>query len=194
MAGRLQVLEVPRYGQEDVASLLVRASRRGVPGVAPRLDHRYHHPGVFEPVGRELGQGGSDAAALVVGVDGQHGYLAHAPLRMMMLDRHEADGGPVCLGDPHPPLFRGADILYRAPLILSPVRMQPPENLGTQHPLERRKDRRPRPQLEVDHRPGVSIVEWPNSWPHRLSTSRHLDMSDLLYRDLPLRFALRVFL
>jgi hypothetical protein len=33
------------------------------------------------------------------------------------LDRHEADGGTIHLGDPHPRLIRGADVLYRPPLI-----------------------------------------------------------------------------
>jgi hypothetical protein len=62
-----------------------------MPGVSSRLDHCYRHPGVFEPVERELGQGRSDAAALVVRVNSQHGDLTHAALRMMKLDRHEAD-------------------------------------------------------------------------------------------------------
>jgi hypothetical protein len=30
---------------------------------------------------------------------------------MMKLDRHEADGGTIHLGDPHPRLLRGADVL-----------------------------------------------------------------------------------
>jgi hypothetical protein len=50
----LQVLEVPGYRQQNVASLFVGAPRRGVPGVAPRLDHRHPHPGLLEPVEREL--------------------------------------------------------------------------------------------------------------------------------------------
>ena len=58
-----------------------------------------------------------DAAALVVGVDGQHGDLTHAALGIIDLDRHEADGGTIHLGDPHPRLIRGADVLYRPPLI-----------------------------------------------------------------------------
>jgi hypothetical protein len=33
------------------------------------------------------------------------------------LDRHEADGGTIHLGDPHPRLIRGADVFYRPPLI-----------------------------------------------------------------------------
>jgi hypothetical protein len=107
----LQILEVSSDRQEDVACLLVRAPRRGVSGISSRLDHRYLHPGVPEPVERELDQGGSDAAALVVGVDGQHGDLTHAALGMMKLDRHEADGGTIHLGDPHPRLLRGADVL-----------------------------------------------------------------------------------
>jgi len=77
---------------------------------------------------------------------------------MMKFDRHEAGGGSVYLGDPHSPLFRGADVLYRPPLIFSPVWMLSPENLGTQHLLKRREGRCPRPQREIDHRLGVSIV------------------------------------
>src|SRR5829696_1885017 len=50
----LQVLEVPGYRQQDVAGLFVGAPRRGVPGVAPRLDHRHRYPGLLEPVEREL--------------------------------------------------------------------------------------------------------------------------------------------
>jgi len=119
--------------------------RGGVPGVSSCLDYRNRHPGIFEPVERELGQGGSDAAVLVVGVNGQHGDLAHAALGIINLDRYEADGGPVHLGDPHAPLLRGADVLHRPPLIFSLVRMQLPENLGTQHPLKRREYWRPRP-------------------------------------------------
>jgi hypothetical protein len=65
----------------------------------------------------------------VVGVDGQHGYLTHAALGIIDLDRHEADGGAIHLGDPHPALFRGADVSHRPPLILSPVWVQSPENL-----------------------------------------------------------------
>jgi hypothetical protein len=80
----------------------------------------------------------------------------------MKLDRHEADSTRIYLGYPHAPLFRCADILYRPPLIISPVRMQSPENLRTQHPFERREDGRPRPKREVNHRLGVSIVKWPD--------------------------------
>jgi len=78
---------------------------------------------------------------------------------MMKLDRHEADGGSVHLGDPHPSLFRSADVLYRPPLIFSPVWMLSPENLGTHHLLKRREGRRPRSQREINHRIGVTIVE-----------------------------------
>jgi hypothetical protein len=46
----LQVLEIPGYGQENVAGLLVGAARCGVPGVSSRLDHSYLHPGLFEPL------------------------------------------------------------------------------------------------------------------------------------------------
>jgi hypothetical protein len=125
----LQILEVSSARQWDVACLFVRAACRGVSGISSRLDHRYLHPGFFEPVERELGKGGSDAAGLVLWVDGPHGDLTHAPLGMMKLDRHEADGGIIHLGDPHPLLLRGADVLYRPPLILSPVWVQSPENL-----------------------------------------------------------------
>ncbi len=86
----------------------------------------------------------------------------------MKLDRHEADGAPTYLGDPHLRLLRGADVLYRPPLIFSPVWMLSPENLGTQRLLKRREDRRPRPQREVNYRLGVSIVKWSNPWPHGL--------------------------
>jgi hypothetical protein len=81
---------------------------------------------------------------------------------MMKLDRHEADSTRTYLGYPHAPLFRCADVLYRPPLIFSPVRMRSPENLRTQHPFERREHRRPRPKREVNHRLDVSIVKWPN--------------------------------
>src|SRR5829696_535361 len=127
----LQVLEVSGYRQKSVAGLLVYTARRGVPGVPSGLDHRHLHPGVFKPAEREPGQGGSDATALVVGVDGQHGDLTHADLGMVKLDGHEADGARTRLGDPHPPLFRGADLLHRPALIFSPVRMLLPEDLGT---------------------------------------------------------------
>src|SRR5829696_3977949 len=127
----LQVLEVPGYRQKGVAGLLVYTARRGVPGVPSGLDHRHLHPGVFKPVEREPGQGGSDAVALVVGVDGQHGNLTHAALGMVKLDGHEADGARARLGNPHAPLFRGADLLHRPALTFSPVRMLPPEYLGT---------------------------------------------------------------
>jgi hypothetical protein len=89
----------------------------------------------------------------------------------MKLDRHEADSTRTYLGYPHAPLFRCADVLYRPPLIFPPVRMQPPENLRTQHPFERREDRRPRPKREVDHRLGVSIVKWPNLLQYRCHLS-----------------------
>src|SRR5215210_217114 len=92
---------------------------------------------------------------------------------MMKLDRHEADGGPVYLDDPHPLTLRGADVLHSPSLIFLPVRVQSPEDLGPQHPLERREDRPPRPKREADNRLGVSIVKWPNPWPHGLRTSRH---------------------
>ena len=113
----LQIFEVSSDRQENVACLLVRAPRRGVSAISSRLDHRYLHPGFFEPVEREFGQGGPDAAALVVGVDGQHGNLTHAALGITDLDRHEADGGTIHLGDPHPRILRRADVLYRPPLI-----------------------------------------------------------------------------
>ena len=113
----LPIFEVSSNRQEDVACLFVGAPRRGVSGISSRLDHCYLHPGVPETVERELAQGGSDAAALVVGVDGQHGDLTHAALGITGLDRHEADGGTIHLGDPHPRLIRGADVLYRPPLI-----------------------------------------------------------------------------
>ena len=82
----------------------------------------------------------------------------------MKLDRHEADDAHTYLSYLHSPLFRSADAFHRPPLIFSPVWMLSPENLGTQHPLERRKGRRPRPQREADYRLGVSIVEWSNPW------------------------------
>ena len=113
----LQVFEVSSDRKENVACHFVGAARRGLSGVSSRLDHRYLHPGIREPVEGELAQGGSDAAALMVGVDGQHVDLTHAALRIIDLDRHEADGGTIHLGDPHPRLFRGADVLYRPPLI-----------------------------------------------------------------------------
>jgi hypothetical protein len=113
----LQILEVSSARQWDVACLFVRAARRGVSGISSRLDHCYLHPGVPKPVERELGQGGSDAAALVVGVGGQHGDLTHAPLGIMKFDRHEADNGTIHLVDPHPRLPRSQDDLYRPPLI-----------------------------------------------------------------------------
>src|ERR687898_1244780 len=113
----LQIFEVSSDRKEDVACPFVRAARRGVSWLSSLLDHCYLHPGVPEPVARELAQGGSDAAALVVGVDGQHGDLTHAALRIKDLNRHEADVARTHLGDPHPPLFRGADVLYRPPLI-----------------------------------------------------------------------------
>src|SRR3712207_7734595 len=141
-------------------------------GVSSRLDHCYRHPGVFEPVERELGQGGSDAVALVVGVDGQHGGLAHAAFGMMELDRHEADDARAHFGDPHPPLLRGADLLHRPPLIFSPVRVLSPENLGTHRLFERREDRRPCSQREVNYHLSVSIFKWSNPWLHRF-TSRY---------------------
>jgi hypothetical protein len=50
---------------------------------------------------------------------------------MVELDGHEADGARTPLGDPHPPLFRGAGVLHRPTLIFSPVRMLSPEDLGT---------------------------------------------------------------
>src|SRR5829696_138958 len=115
-------------------------------GVSSRLDYRYLHPGVFEPVERELGQGGPDATALVVGVNSQHGDLTHVALGIINLNR--------------------------PPLIFSPVRMQSPENLGAQHLLKRREDRRPCPQREVNYRVGVSIFKWSNPWLHRF-TSRY---------------------
>src|SRR5215203_4016218 len=127
----LQVLEVPGYQQKSVADLLVYTARWGVPGVPSSLDRRHLHPGVFEPVEREPGQGGPYAAALVVGVDGQHGDLTHAALGMVELDGHEADGARTRLGDPHPPFFRGAGVFHRPALIFFPVRMLPPEDLGT---------------------------------------------------------------
>ena len=81
---------------------------------------------------------------------------------MMKLDRHEADSACTYLSNPHSPLLRSADVLYRSPLIFSPVWLLSPENLGTQRLLKRREDRRPRPQREVNYRLGVSIVKWPN--------------------------------
>ena len=78
---------------------------------------------------------------------------------MMKLDRHEADSARTYLSDPHSPLFRSADVLYRPPLMFSPVWILSPENLGTQRLLKRREDRRPRPQREVNYCLGVSIVE-----------------------------------
>jgi hypothetical protein len=113
----LPIFEVSSDRQEDVAWIFVGAPRRGVSCLPYRLDHCYLHPGVPKPVERERGQGGSDAAALVVGVDGQHGDLIHAPLGMMKFDRNEADGGTIHLFDPHPRLLRGQDDLYRPPLI-----------------------------------------------------------------------------
>ncbi len=65
---------------------------------------------------------------------------------MMKLDRHEADNARTYLSDPHPRLFRSTDVLYRPPLIFSPVWMLSPENLGAQRLLKRREGRRPRPQ------------------------------------------------
>ena len=113
----LPIFEVSSNRQEDVACPFVGAARRGVSWLSSLLAHCYLHPGVPEPVERELAQGGSDAAALVVGVDGQHGDLTHAALGITGLDRHEADGGTIHLVDPHPRLPRGEDVLYRPPLI-----------------------------------------------------------------------------
>jgi hypothetical protein len=113
----LQTFEVSSDRKEDVACPFVRAPRRGVSWLSSLLDHCYLHPSVPEPVERERAQGGSDAAALVVGVDGQYGDLTHAALGIIDLDRHEADGGTIHLGDPHPRLIRGADVFYRPPLI-----------------------------------------------------------------------------
>ena len=109
----LQILEVSSAREWDVACFFVRAARCGVSRLSSRLDHRCLPPSVPEPVERELGQCGSDAAALVVWVDGQHGDLTHAALGTMDLDLHEADGGTIHLGDLHPRLLRGADVLYR---------------------------------------------------------------------------------
>src|SRR5215210_3579105 len=167
---RSQVLEVPGYRQVDASGLLIRAARGGMSGVSSRLDRRHRHPGVFEPVECELGQGGPDATALVIGIDSQHGDLAHASLGMMKLDRHEADDARTYLGDPHSPLFCIADVLYLPPLIFSPVWMLSPENLGTQRLLKRHEDRRPRPQREVNYRLGFSIVKWPNPWLNRFTS------------------------
>ena len=113
----LQIFEVSSDRKEDVACPFVRAPRRGVSWLSSLLDHCYLHPGVPKPVERELGQGGSDAAALVVGVGGQHGDLTHAPLGIMKFDRNEADKGTIHLVDPHPRLPRSQDDLYRPPLI-----------------------------------------------------------------------------
>jgi hypothetical protein len=77
---------------------------------------------------------------------------------MVELDRHEAHGSRARLGDSHSPLFRSADLLYRPSLIFSPVWMLASENLGTQSLLDRHKDRRPRPQRNVDYRLGIPIV------------------------------------
>ena len=90
----------------------------------------------------------------------------------MKLNRHEADSACTYLSDPHSPLLRSADVLYRPPLIFSPVRMLSLENLGAQRLLKRREDRRPRPQRELNYRLSVSIFEWSNPWPHRY-TSRY---------------------
>jgi hypothetical protein len=76
----LQTFEVSSDRKEDVACPFVRAPRRGVSWLSSLLDHCYLHPSVPEPVERERAQGGSDAAALVVGVDGRHGDLTHAAL------------------------------------------------------------------------------------------------------------------
>jgi hypothetical protein len=51
----LQILEVSSDRKEDVACLFLRAARRGVSGLSSRLDHRYRHPGLFEPVEGERG-------------------------------------------------------------------------------------------------------------------------------------------
>ena len=113
----LQIFEVSSDRKEDVACPFVRAARRGVSWLSSLLDHCYLHPGVPEPVERELAQGGSYAAALEVGVDGKHVDLTHAALGITDIDRHEADGSTIHLGNPHPRLLRGADVLYRPPLI-----------------------------------------------------------------------------
>ena len=88
----------------------------------------------------------------------------------MKLDRHEANSACTYLSDPHSPLFRSADVLYRPPLIFPPVWVLSPENLGTQRLLKRREDRRPRPQREVNYRASVLVVKWSNTWLNR-STS-----------------------
>jgi hypothetical protein len=85
----------------------------------------------------------------------------------MKLDRHEADNARTYLSDPHPPLFRSTDVLYRPPLIFSPVWMLSPENLGTQRLFERCEDRHPCPQREVNYRVSVSIFKLSNPWLHR---------------------------
>src|SRR5918998_2296199 len=96
---------------------------------------------------------------------------------MMKLNRHEADSACVHLSDPHSPLLRSADTLYRPALIFSPVRMLSLENLGAQRLLKRCEDRRPCPQREVNYRLSVSIFEWSNPWPHRYTSQRSIAYS-----------------
>lgn len=160
----LQLLEVPGYRQVAVAGFLVRAACRGMSGIPSRLDHCYCHPGVLDPRECELGQGGTDADALVVWVNGQHVDFTHAALGMKLY-RHEPDGARSYLSDPHSRLVRSENGLHRPPLALSPAfRVELLVDFGLHRALDGRENRRPRPQREADHRVGVLVFERSNPW------------------------------
>lgn len=160
------------YWQLCVAGLLVRAACRSMTGIASSLHHRNCHSGIFDPVQCEPGQCGSDAAFLVVGVNGNHVDLTIVTLAMK-LDRHEANRAFIYLSDPHLRFLPSANVLHRLLLTCPPaVRVEAPVDLGANRLLNGCENRRPRPQREVNHHVSVSIFKWSNLWldKHYVST------------------------
>jgi hypothetical protein len=57
--------------------------------VTARLHHRDPHPRLAQPARGELGEGGADAPALIIGIDGQHRDLSDLPFVVEL----RGDGG-----------------------------------------------------------------------------------------------------
>lgn len=68
-------------------------------GVSASLDHGHVHSRLADPIQSVGCKRGTDAAVLILRVNGEHPDHAKAFLRVQ-LNRDETDGGPVNLGDP----------------------------------------------------------------------------------------------
>jgi hypothetical protein len=145
-----QGLEVPGHGKQGVARLLIDAPCGSMTRVTARLDHCHRHPSLAQPARGHLGQGGADAATLLIRIDGQHPELPDLAL-WVELGGDEADDPSRRLSDPD--LGRGisegvANVLF---LVLPPVAMQADEDLATQALRQGAEHRSPCPKRQLDN-------------------------------------------